>query len=91
MYAVSVACSASSAEMAVTFASSYSHPHLPPPVVPALVAVVPFPPAEPPPPAAAAGGEPGAVGAEAVADPATALLPAGPDDDVSLLSRHNAV
>ena len=31
MYAVCVACSASSAEMAVTFASSYSHPHLLPP------------------------------------------------------------
>ena len=46
MYAVCVACNASSAEMGVTFASSYSHPHFPP-VVLVLIAEVPFPPAEP--------------------------------------------
>ena len=98
MYAVCVACSASSAVMAVTFASSYSHPHLLPPVLTVPVAVVPFP-AEPvvavvvavvgvP---AALEAEPGALREAGDESDAETELPADAVEALSLLSRHRAV
>ena len=87
MYAVCVACNASSAEIAVTFASSYSHPHLFPPVL--LVAEVPVP--DPVPVEPVVDVTPEAELRETDDEPEVELLLNDVDEDVTLLSRHNAV